>query len=296
MKGALKMKSKFLVLGVVLSCFLSLSACGQETKTKTIDSSKYPAEMFNESSIVSYMNNLEDQNFEAWYADGITPDNFEEKLYVALAMKFRTETSNGMERTVLDGVDEDFYNAIKSGYTSWYKALDEIGYTSDATLADELYISDVNYYINDDEQLVIDATLQGTKHSALFQVYMNNETMATDIGVTVNKSSAEKLENAGLNTLLGMGMAFAVLIIISLIISLFPIFIGGNKKKKVNDKELAKEAMDNTISQIEEKEDLVGDAELVAVIAAAIAAYEGSASTDGFQVRSIRKVNKNWKR
>jgi sodium pump decarboxylase gamma subunit len=116
------------------------------------------------------------------------------------------------------------------------------------------------------------------------------------MGVTVNKSSAEKLENAGLNTLLGMGMAFAVLIIISLIISLFPIFIGGNKRKKVNDKELAKEAMDNTISQIEEKEDLVGDAELVAVIAAAIAAYEGSASTDGFQVRSIRKVNKNWKR
>lgn len=291
------MKSKFLVLGVVLSCFLSLSACGQETKTKTIDSSKYPAEMFNESSIVSYMNNLEDQNFEAWYADGITPDNFEEKLYVALAMKFRNETTpSGYTGTVLDGVDEDFYNAVKSGYTSWYKALDEIGYTSDATLADELYISDVNYYINDDEQLVIDATLQGTKHSALFQVYMNNETMATDMGITVNKSSAEKLENAGLNTLLGMGMAFAVLIIISLIISLFPIFIGGNKKKKVNDKELAKEAMDNTISQIEEKEDLVGDAELVAVIAAAIAAYEGSASTDGFQVRSIRKVNKNWKR
>ena len=296
MKGALKMKSKFLVLGVVLSCLLSLSACGQETKTKTIDSSKYPAEMFNESSIVSYMNNLEDQNFESWYAQGITPDNFEENLYVALAMKFRTETSNGMEVRVLDGVDEDFYNAVKSGYTSWYKALDDIGYTSDATLADDLYISDVNYYINDDEQLVIDATLQGTKHSALFQVYMNNETMATDMGVTVNKSNAEKLENAGLNTLLGMGMAFAVLIIISLIISLFPMFIGGNKKKKTNDKEAAKEAMDNTISQIAEKEDLASDAELVAVIAAAIAAYEGSASTDGFQVRSIRKVNKNWKR
>ncbi|MBO6240785.1 MAG: OadG family protein [Butyrivibrio sp.] len=290
------MKSKFLVLGVVLSCFLSLTACGETTATKTIDSSKYPAEMFNESSIASYMNNLEDQNFESWYAQGITPDNFEENLYVALAMKFRTETSNGMEVRVLDGVDEDFYNAVKSGYTSWYKALDDIGYTSDATLADDLYISDVNYYINDDEQLVIDATLQGTKHSALFQVYMNNETMATDMGVTVNKSNAEKLENAGLNTLLGMGMAFAVLIIISLIISLFPMFIGGNKKKKTNDKEAAKEAMDNTISQIAEKEDLASDAELVAVIAAAIAAYEGSASTDGFQVRSIRKVNKNWKR
>ena len=296
MKGALKMKSKFLVLGVVLSCLLSLSACGETTPTKSIDSSKYPAEMFNEASIVSYMNNLEDENFEKWYAEGITPDNFEEKLYVALAMKFRTEVSNGMERTVLDGVDEDFYNAIKSGYTSWYKALDDIGYTSDASLPDELYISDVNYYTNDKEQLVIDATLQGTKHSALFQVYMNNETMATDMGVTVNKSNGEKLQNAGLNTLLGMGMAFTVLIIISLIISLFPMFIGGGKKKKASDKEIAQKAVENTVNQIAEKEELVGDAELVAVIAAAIAAYEGSGSTDGFQVRSIRKVNKNWKR
>ena len=32
------------------------------------------------------------------------------------------------------------------------------------------------------------------------------------------------------------------------------------------------------------------DTELVAVIAAAIAASEGAASTDGFVVRSIRKV------
>jgi sodium pump decarboxylase gamma subunit len=296
MKGALKMKSKFLVLGVVLSCLLSLSACGETTPTKSIDSSKYPAEMFNEASIVSYMNNLEDDNFEKWFAQGITPDNFEENLYVALAMKFRTEVTNGMERTVLDGVDEDFYNAIKSGYTSWYKALDDIGYTDSSSLPDELYISDVNYYTNDKEQLVIDATLQGTKHSALFQVYMNNETMATDMGVTVNKSNGEKLQNAGLNTLLGMGMAFTVLIIISLIISLFPMFISGSKKKKVNDKEIAEKAIDNTISQIEEQEELVSDAELVAVIAAAIAAYEGSGSTDGFHVRSIRKVNKNWKR
>ena len=36
---------------------------------------------------------------------------------------------------------------------------------------------------------------------------------------------------------------------------------------------------------------------LAAVIAAAVAAYEGSASTDGFVVRSIRKSNNNkWRR
>ena len=48
--------------------------------------------------------------------------------------------------------------------------------------------------------------------------------------------------------------------------------------------------------KIAEQEDLSSDAELVAVIAAAIAAYEGSAGTDGFRVRSIRKVNNNWKK
>ena len=42
------------------------------------------------------------------------------------------------------------------------------------------------------------------------------------------------------------------------------------------------------LEQIEEKEELVDDTELVAVIAAAIAAYEGT-STDGFVVRSIRR-------
>ena len=152
------------------------------------------------------------------------------------------------------------------------------------------------HYINNKDELVIDATVQGTKHSALMEIYMSNDFMPTDMGVTVDKTTGEKLENAGLNTLLGMGMAFTVLIIISLIISLFPTLFGGGRKKKESDKEIAEKAMDNTISQIAEQEDLSNDAELVAVIAAAIAAYEGSGSTDGFRVRSIRKVNTNWRK
>ena len=48
------------------------------------------------------------------------------------------------------------------------------------------------------------------------------------------------------------------------------------------------------VSEITE-ENLTDDLELVAVIAAAIAASEGAASTDGFVVRSIRKSNaKKW--
>ena len=43
-----------------------------------------------------------------------------------------------------------------------------------------------------------------------------------------------------------------------------------------------------------EQEELSDDLELVAVIAAAIAASEGASSTDGFVVRSIRRAGNKW--
>jgi hypothetical protein len=72
-------------------------------------------------------------------------------------------------------------------------------------------------------------------------------------------------------------------------------FKGGGGKKKQSDKEITQKSMENVTSQIAEQEELTNDAELVAVIAAAIAAYEGSGGTDGFVVRSIRKRKTNWK-
>ena len=102
------------------------------------------------------------------------------------------------------------------------------------------------------------------------------------------------MTKAALNTLIGMGTVFIVLILISLIIGAFG-FIpkiqnwAANRGKK---EETKIESIDNTIAQIVEKEDVTDDLELVAVIAAAIAASEGQTSTDGFVVRSIRKVNR----
>ena len=62
-------------------------------------------------------------------------------------------------------------------------------------------------------------------------------------------------------------------------------------KKKEPQKAQAEKAND-VVAQISEKEELSDDLELVAVISAAVAAYEGSGSTDGFVVRSIRKAHK----
>jgi sodium pump decarboxylase gamma subunit len=108
------------------------------------------------------------------------------------------------------------------------------------------------------------------------------------------------MTKAGLNTLLGMGTVFIVLILIMAIIYAFGLIPNIEKAladKKAKKQSKTEDAVDNTIAQIIEKEELSDDTELVAVIAAAIAAYEGAASTDGFVVRSIKRANTNkWQR
>lgn len=103
-----------------------------------------------------------------------------------------------------------------------------------------------------------------------------------------NMTMSEKMANAGINTLLGMGTVFIVLIIIMLVIMSFNLFNGSSKKKE--EKKTVTDSVDNAVAQISANEEASDDTELVAVIAAAIAAFEGSASTDGYVVRSIRRV------
>lgn len=101
----------------------------------------------------------------------------------------------------------------------------------------------------------------------------------------------ELIREAGLNTLLGMGMTFLVLISLSLIIALFGKILNGGFQKKDQapapmplpnapeksnaQASLAKEEDDGTSSgQDQAPSDPGEDAELMAVIAAAVAAYE----------------------
>ena len=117
---------------------------------------------------------------------------------------------------------------------------------------------------------------------------------------------AEKMGNAGLNTLMGMGIVFLVLILISLIISAFSIIHKLEEKKNGRKRKVVPEA-DARVRGIGEEtaglletasapaEELTDDRELVAVIAAAIAAFEGT-DPSGFTVRSIRRIQNNGRR
>lgn len=122
----------------------------------------------------------------------------------------------------------------------------------------------------------------------LTYVYTYYSMEMEDITIDGVFTVGEKMSTAVLNTFMGMGIVFLVLIIICLLISCFNIFPYLEKKKA----EKAAPAKEDVVSQLEAREekqaDVTDDVELIAVIAAAIAAAEGT-STDGFVVRSIRR-------
>lgn len=270
------------ILGSALACILllSLSACSGGVNYNTVEGSLYDPEAFSASSIVQMSEILENNILESWYTAGVTPDNF--------------------ERVMIDELDDSVRSVYQSGYRSWYAAVEDIGYGSPETLADDISVGDVVYYINDDDTLTVEATLKGTgenAHEAVLEYQVDRNKVPLSIGVNVQRSLGEKMMNAGLNTLLGMGMAFFVLILISLVISLFAI-LSGNGKKKTPKKDAAgaspaaaaqtQASIEKTVSQIAARED--ADLEIAAVISAAVAAYEADTGRSGGVVRSIRRA------
>ena len=112
-------------------------------------------------------------------------------------------------------------------------------------------------------------------------------------------TTGENMIKAALNTLMGMGTVFIVLIFISWLISCFKYirqFEDNMKKKKTPAPVPEVSRASAAPAASESVEALTDDLELVAVITAAIAASTG-ASADGLVVRSIRRApGSKWKK
>ena len=125
---------------------------------------------------------------------------------------------------------------------------------------------------------------------------------------------AEAMPEAVSNTVIGVLVVFCALLFFSFVISLLKYVNAAENKKaakkeaKAEEKALPMTAIENTVAQIEEEE-LCNDAELVAVITAAIYEYEAAAAAqaqaqglpapvrtnqNGLVVRSIRRARCNW--
>ncbi len=196
-----------------------------------------------------------------------------------------TATAEGLTDAIVPLSDEEITRYMESAdeftvqaVTSWSSSKEEVGELK------EIGKAEIEF---DDDQYAVTVPVDFEKTDANFIYIFSEEGMPMSMTVDVQYPLSVTLQRAGLNTLMGLGTVFVMLVFLSFIISLFrfiPGFLEGKKK------EVPVPASPVPV-QAPVLEEEVDDTELIAVIAAAIAASEGT-STDGFVVRSIRKINR----
>lgn len=179
---------------------------------------------------------------------------------------------------------------VVSAFEAWMDSSEELG-------AYQGY-EDVSVKL-DSNQYVVKIDAQFANRDAEVELVYDSKLNPESIGFSPYYSMGEKMTDALMNTIVGLGTVFLVLIFLSFIIYLLrfvPGFVDSFGKKKAAEAAPAPAPVPAAPAAVPEpEEELADDQELVAVIAAAVAAYEGT-SADGFVVRSIRKSKKrNWR-
>ncbi len=278
---------RFLLLFCMLACVFSMTACGNaQIDTDTAKESVKNSEVAYVESylkdwakdMIIYLNdNQGEAGTDALIADaeaGRTLNDVNGKMYI---------------------VNQSGMNVKTIGlYNSWNSTKDELG-----NLEDAIDINDIDVEVSDEtsELCTISVKLKFEKRECAFEFVINTDYTLESGAINPSYTVGEKMGKAGMNTLIGMGTVFVVLIFISFIISLFKYISVFENRKKAKKEAVATPAastQEAAAPVVAEEEDLADDLELVAVITAAIAASEGT-STDGLVVRSIRKVNNRRK-
>lgn len=206
-------------------------------------------------------------------------------------------TAEGLSQTVIALSDEEIESYMETG-DDFTRDVMEVWDGSREELGELVEWKEATVERDGIEYVVtLPATFTGA--DANF-VYMFDRTgNPTSLSVEVEYPMSVSLQRAALNTVMGLGTVFVVLIFLSFIIWLFK-FIPNPETKEREAAKAAKPApapapapaaAPAPVQTPAASASGTDDKELVAVIAAAIAAAEGT-SPDGFVVRSIRKVNR----
>ncbi|MDE6912123.1 MAG: OadG family protein [Lachnospiraceae bacterium] len=278
---------KFLKTLLMLTCVFALTACGQD-------------------DAISANQQLKQKNAEAQAQNVVrmtaalvlSQDNasamFDEYNNIELADVFsslyaeytRSSTGTGEAGITCEG------KAVRNAFRSFESGIEDMG-----------NITEIGQPVStiSDDTITVQIPIRGENANGSVELIFTNDIYLAMTSCTLNmdETKGELMGRAALNTLLGMGTVFVVLILISLIISVFSLIPKMQEKlaKKEAPAQAPSPAPVAAAPVVEAaEEELADDTELVAVIAAAIAAYEGT-SVEGFQVRSIRRANTGkWKR
>lgn len=297
----MKMK-KIALLFSMIAVFFTLTACSNGQEEVTFDYTN--TDIIQNSIIQAYqLQNISDayrayfENSEA-ESDAITltginnMDSAKEECGEFQGYRSKKDGSSIMFDTILNSED---VNAALADLVSVVDATVEEGNgTVTVTITAVYEKRDVEYSFVYEENPAYAYAYELSGQEALpYQFH--------EITATPKYTTREKMAKAGANTLMGMGTVFAVLIFICIIISQFEKIgkasekIGiwwANRKKKVTEEAdvpasvTPKNAPAATLNPMD-------DAQLVAVITAAVAAANSSAGgSDKLVVRSIKKAKR----
>ncbi len=194
------------------------------------------------------------------------------------------------EEEVQDVIDKSTIESEVRMAANWQSVAEELG---NFTGIGEQTVEEDGNSITVLTEAFYDGTPEGTDVEVSYVYNVNTKAATMSWGIDYPKSKLFK--EAGLNTLLGLGIVFVTLIFLSFLISQLhwiPDLIANKDKKKESGAATETAPAPAPAPAEEETGDLTDDLELVAVIAAAVAACE-EAPTDGFVVRSIRRINRS---
>lgn len=278
------MKNRIITTLLVIVCVLSLAACGVASETAAV-----PAEL-----------ELTDEQRQQWY---------DSASQFVLAMNEAVKTGQAEAQ-----MDDPVYGPAFSG---WENALRDIGEVQDIEGKSCTFTK---------KDGTVTVRVKGSRHDADVVFTMENADQAyvvTAITTNVEYSMDEKVQQAGMNTVLGMGTTFAILILLALVITVFGTVMNraaGRTKKTVSKvsapgpasapvKAAEAPAADNAAEPAPGEDELIAvisaavaaaesDGTLTAVMAAAVAAYEEDSESvkthraDEYVARTIRKSRK----
>ena len=277
------MKNRIITTLLVIVCVLSLAACGGAKETVTA-----PAEL-----------ELTEEQRRQWY---------DSASQFVLAMNEAVKTGQAQAQ-----MDDPVYGPAFSG---WENALRDIGEVQDIEGKSCTFTK---------KDGTVTVRVKGSRHDADVVFTMESADQAyvvTAITTNVEYSMDEKVQQAGMNTVLGMGTTFAILILLALVITVFGVVMNSaagrtrNTVSKVSAPEPAAPvkaaeapAADSAAEPAPGEDELIAvisaavaaaesDGTLTAVMAAAVAAYEEDSASvkthraDEYVARTIRKSRK----
>ena len=140
-------------------------------------------------------------------------------------------TAEGLTDAIVQLKDEEIENYMSSGddfttsaMQSWQTSKDELGAKKDSNGETTVTFKD--------DQYTVTVPLKFEKAEANFVYVFDSQGTPTSMTVDVQYGMGKTLQRAGLNTLMGIGTVFVMLVVLSLLISLFRFIPNPEAKKK----------------------------------------------------------------